>query len=151
MSVKSSVNRGWLRRQAAAGRLWIKCCFHMTDDYAFDNANNCGKMDSFKQAYLYQPIEDEEYSKLKEELEALYASTHPYMPDSDMVLSLRNRMEWIYRAHHQQQQDLASGKIMVDSQDFRYKSGHVYGDKERGSWSIHSNLNYEYEIRNEKT
>lgn len=147
MAVKSSVNRGWLRRQASAGRLWIKCRFHMTDDYAFDNANNCGKMDSFKKAYLYQPIANEEYRKLEEELESLYAASHPYMPDSKQVLSLRDRMERIYRDHQEKQREHAAGMIMVDSQDFRYKSGHVYGDKERGSWSIHSNLNYEYEVR----
>jgi hypothetical protein len=39
----STFNRGKLLRAAKAGKLFAKCDYRLTDDYAFDNANNFGK------------------------------------------------------------------------------------------------------------
>lgn len=47
-----TVNRGTLKRAAQRGELWIKCNYHYTDDYAWDNASGFGKMDEFQKAYL---------------------------------------------------------------------------------------------------
>jgi len=148
MIVRSkSVNRGWLLKQAAAGKLWLKCRMHLTDDYAWDNASNFGKMDEFKQVYLYQPLESEEYLKLEEELNELLKASHPGMPDPEAVRVLRVQIERMRRAHADSQRDLAAGRMIVDVQDFKYKSGYVSGDKLKGHWSLHANLYYDYEIR----
>ena len=42
-NVSKTVNRGWLKKQIAAGKMLIKCDYKMTDDYAFDAATNFGK------------------------------------------------------------------------------------------------------------
>ena len=148
MIVRSkSVNRGWLRKQAAAGKLWLKCSMHLTDDYAWDNASNFCKMDEFKQVYLYQPLESEEYSKLEEELNELFKASHPGMPDPEAVRVLRVQIERMQRDHADNQREIAAGRMVFYFQDFKYKSGYVSGDKLQGSWSLHSNLYYDYEIR----
>jgi len=41
----NTVNRGWLRKQIEAGNVEVKCNYSLTDDYAWDNANNGGKTD----------------------------------------------------------------------------------------------------------
>lgn len=38
-----TVNRGWLKKQIAAGNIEIKTDMILTDDYAFDAAYNCQK------------------------------------------------------------------------------------------------------------
>lgn len=38
-----TVNRGWLRRQIAAGKVEARCNYRYTDDYAFDNATGFGQ------------------------------------------------------------------------------------------------------------
>ena len=43
--IKKSIRRDWLKRQIEAGKIEVKCNYHMTDDYAFDNANDFGKTD----------------------------------------------------------------------------------------------------------
>jgi len=40
-----TVNRGWLKRQVEKGNVLIRCRFYLTDDYAWDNANNGGRTD----------------------------------------------------------------------------------------------------------
>lgn len=40
-----TVNRGWLRKQVDAGMIDAKCDYSLTDDYAYDAANNGGKTD----------------------------------------------------------------------------------------------------------
>ena len=40
-----TVNRGWLKRQVAAEKMEARCNYHLTDDYAFDNANKGGTTD----------------------------------------------------------------------------------------------------------
>ena len=42
-----TVNRGKLRRLAEQGKLLARCEFHYTDDYAWDNATNFGKMENY--------------------------------------------------------------------------------------------------------
>ena len=37
--------REWLRKQIDAGKMEVKCNYHLTDDYAFDNANKGGTTD----------------------------------------------------------------------------------------------------------
>ena len=50
-----TVNRAWLKRQIDAGRVEAKCSHHLTDDYAFDNANNFGKTD-WMPARIRRPV-----------------------------------------------------------------------------------------------
>ena len=38
-----TVRRDWLKKQIIAGKMFAKCAYHLTDDYAFDNANNFGE------------------------------------------------------------------------------------------------------------
>jgi len=38
-----TVNRGWLKKQIAAGNVEIKTDIILTDDYAFDASSNCQK------------------------------------------------------------------------------------------------------------
>ena len=50
-----TVNRGWLKKQIANGKVEAKCRYAMTDDYRFDNANEFGKTD-WMQARFYYPV-----------------------------------------------------------------------------------------------
>lgn len=135
----TSVNRGWLRRQAVAGKLWLQCCYHYTDDYAFDNADGFGKMDYFKQAYLRA-----EFSHpLEAEIDAMYAAGASHA-DVEPKMAELSRLR---QSHASRESEKAEGKIMLWSHDFRFKSGHASGDKFHGRFSIHSNLCYEYEVR----
>jgi len=132
-------NRGHLLRAAKAQRLFVKCSFHMTDDYAHDNANGFGKMDAFKQVYLRQP----HASPLEARIDGMYANGATHKEVEPLMEALRR--EW--GAHADQERKNAEGKLMLATRDFRTKSGHIHGDTKRGSFGVHSNLNYEYEIR----
>jgi hypothetical protein len=37
-----TIRRDWLHKQIDAGKMEVKCNYHFTDDYAFDNANKGG-------------------------------------------------------------------------------------------------------------
>lgn len=50
-----TVNRGWLKRQVAAGNLDAKCDYHLTDDYTYDNGNNGGRT-TWRPARMRQPV-----------------------------------------------------------------------------------------------
>ena len=50
-----TVNRGWLRKQVEAGTMEAKCDYHLTDDYAYDNANNDGRT-SWLPARIRKPV-----------------------------------------------------------------------------------------------
>ena len=132
-----SVNRGWLLRRAKEGKLWVKCNYHYTDDYAYDNAVKCGKMDEFKNVYIYRNHD----SELKRALDAHYNSGGAYDADRSDALSEERRL-W-----HASEEKICGSRIMLREGDFKYKSGHISGDKKSGSFSIHSNLNYSYEVR----
>lgn len=129
-----SVNRGWLKRQCEAGKLWLKCEQHLTDDYAFDNAVNFGKMDKYKQAII-QP-------SMPKELER-EGSTYI---EEQQVYS-----QWLSKWKEENgvwaKADGSGGKIVLYQHDFKAKSGSCYGDKNKGSLNIHSNLYYSYEVR----
>lgn len=129
-----SVNRGWLKRQCEAGKLWLKCEQHLTDDYAGDAANNFGIMDNYKQAII-RPDMPEELKPVgkgyREEQEAFEKFISQWKADNDVCAKA----------------DGSGGKIIRYASDFRSGSGYVDGDKKRGTFSIHSNLWYSYEIR----
>ncbi len=38
-----TINRGWLKKQIAQGKMEAKCDYHLTDDYAYDNDNKGGR------------------------------------------------------------------------------------------------------------
>lgn len=133
------INRGHLVRAAKRGQLFVKCRFHMTDDYAFDNAVGFGKMDEFKQAYFRYP----HTSPLETRIDDMYAAGASHEDVEPLMEELRReRFD-----HNGQEEQKAQGKITVRLSDFRTKSGHVSGDATSGNFSIHSNLNYDYEIR----
>lgn len=123
-AVAKKVNRGWLLRRALEGKLWLKCNFSLTDDYAFDNAYNFGEMDHYKQVAVMP-----EYVK----------------PDGYDQMSYDDQR----RLYGQFRDDFLTanqGKIIRYKGDFK-GSGYVFGDKQKGSFSVHSNLSYEYEVR----
>jgi hypothetical protein len=43
MSTQTTVRRNWLKKQVNAGKVEARCTISLTDDYAFDNANDFGK------------------------------------------------------------------------------------------------------------
>ena len=43
-----TIKRNWLKKQIELGKVEAKCNYHMTDDYAFDNAYGFGKTDWMK-------------------------------------------------------------------------------------------------------
>ena len=139
----TKANRGHLIRMAKAGRLFVKCSYSMSDDYAFDNANNFGKADAFSQVFLSAEYE----SPHREELNALYAAHHPKMPPETEIETIRiaiNRDDQAFRAAEDKECD---GRFKMKLWDFRTQSGHCSGTKESGSFTVHSNLCYEYEVR----
>jgi hypothetical protein len=55
------MNRGQLLRAAKKGLLHAKCTMKLTDDYAFDNAVNFGKMSEFLPVALDVPHASRKY------------------------------------------------------------------------------------------
>lgn len=43
--MSNTVNRGWLKKQVELGNVEVRCNYHYTDDYAFDNAYDFGRTD----------------------------------------------------------------------------------------------------------
>lgn len=122
-----TVNRGWLKRQALKGKLWLKCAYHYTDDYLADAADNFGEMDHFAQVAIWP-----EFPK-PEGYEAM-----PY----DQQSRLYSEWRWAVRRE-------LDGKLLLDESDFR-GCGHAYSSeqgKNKGRFAIHSNLSYYYEVR----
>jgi len=139
----TKANRGHLIRMAKAGRLFVKCSYSMSDDYAFDNANNFGKADDFSEVFLSAEYE----SPAREEMNALFAAAHPVMPDENELETIRvkiNRDDQAFRAAEDKE---CGDRFKMKMWDFRTKSGHCSGTKESGSFTVHSNLCYEYEVR----
>lgn len=139
----TKTNRGWLLRQAKAGNLWVKCSYHLTDDYAYDNAVNCGRMSEFKAVYVREP----HVSPLYEQIDAIYDAAYPKMPNPAILNPLTEELRFQQFAHDDAQRTKANSRIILTERDFKTKSGHIYGDKKSGSFAIHGNLNYAYEVR----
>ena len=49
-----TIKRNWLMKQVEDGKMEVKCRYHLTDDYAFDNANDFGKTE-WKPARIRHP------------------------------------------------------------------------------------------------
>lgn len=139
MIATKSVNRGWLLRRAKAGKLWVKCNFHLTDDYAHDAAVKFGKMDDFKQVYVREIFS----SPLEQEVNDAYGRGANHQDVEPLMEELRRQRE----AFSREQEIKANGKVMLWQRDFQTKSGHCSGDQQSGSFSVHSNLSYSYEVR----
>lgn len=43
MIKSKTIRKDKLKRMIEQGKVLIKCCFHLTDDYGFDNSNDFGK------------------------------------------------------------------------------------------------------------
>ncbi len=131
-----SVNRGWLKRQCEAGKLWLKCEMRLTDDYAFDAAYNFGKMDNYKQAIVRPDMPEE-----------LKPVGKGYREEQEAYSRWLSRWEEENGVHAKA--DGSGGKIVLYPSCFKAKSGCCYctGDKNKGSFNIHSSLYYEYEVR----
>ena len=80
----STVNRGWLKRQIAAGKVEARCQYHLTDDYAWDNANDFGRSG-------WMPVEIRTGNEWKETVIQLWAedfrnkSGGAYRTDDGMI------------------------------------------------------------------
>ena len=142
-----SVNRGYLKKMAAAGRLYVKCNFYYTDDYAWDNDNKCGREDQFRQAYL----EPEHVSPYGEEIDRIYTEARVAGESAQIthvrVEPLMELQRAHYRAFRAEQEKLSQGMVSFTARDFGTKSGSCDGSKTAGTFSIHSNLCYAYEVR----
>lgn len=147
MKTTTKINRRHLLRAARKGMLWVKCSFHYTDDYAYDASVDNGKMDGYKQAYVYREISDQRAAELESAIEALFAAHHPGMPPADTLNPLHNELSTIRQEHHKAQVDASGGMVMFTEKNFHTKSGHVRGDSDSGDFHVHGNLKYEYEIR----
>lgn len=143
----TKTNRGYLKKMAAAGRLYVKCNYHYTDDYAYDNDVNCGRMAEFKQVYLTP----EHVSPYAEEITRIYDEARAAGESAQIthvrVEPLMELQRQHYRAWRAEQEKLMAGKIEFYHSDFRSKSGGMNGDKKSGTISVHSNLLYSYEVR----
>lgn len=142
-----ATNRGYLKKMAAAGRLYVQCAYHYTDDYAYDNAVNCGRMKEFKQAYLTP----EHVSPYAEEIDRIYTEARAAGESAQITHSRVEPLMELQRAHYRafrvEQEKLMVGKIEFYPSDFRSKSGGMQGDNQSGTISVHSNLLYRYEVR----
>jgi hypothetical protein len=142
-----SVNRGYLKKMAAAGRLYVRCKYHYTDDYAYDAAVNYGSSDQFTQVYL----EPEYNCPLDAEITAIYDAAKARGESAQIthvtVEPLMEKKRQAYRAWKEQQDKLSRGKASLTSHDFSSKAGMCHGDKQSGTLMIHSNLSYAYEVR----
>lgn len=139
-----SINRGTLKRAAKAGKLWVRCKYHMTDDYAFDNANKFGEMEAFRKAYLFVELDSERSREIEAQIEDAYRGESR---DEARISELMNELRELRRENQATQRDANHESIVVHDGDFSYKSGSISGDKQSGTWWIHRNLCYEYQIR----
>lgn len=135
-------NRGHLVRAAKKGQLFVKCDRHLTDDYAFDAANEFGKQDDFKVVVLN---EDYTPGPAKEALDAARARGAEW----DEIKFLQSAYDWEYKDHCEAQRKRAEecNGILLELDDLRTKSGHMVGNTESGYFNVHSNLSYRYQIR----
>ena len=62
--MSKTINRGWLKKQVEKGNIIVKCNYHYTDDYKFDNENNFGET-GWAEAYLNEEWGHFEEGKMK--------------------------------------------------------------------------------------
>lgn len=131
--MSKTVNRGWLLRMALAGRLWMRCRYHYTDDYAGDAASNFGKMNDFAQVFIKPEC------KLPEGSENWDYNQESWYR-SEFYSQWRNENKLGYIGHE--------NKMEGHADDYR-GHGRAYcdGDKNKGTFRVHSNLVYDYEVR----
>lgn len=129
-------NRGHLKRAAAKGQLFIRCRYRYTDDYAWDAADNFGKQDEFYKIYI---MEDFQCSLNARDIRDL-----PYEEREYLIAKANEERHAHYNKEKQKAKEL--GAVALDKHYFE-NGTRVYGDTESGTFSVHSNLSYDYEIR----
>jgi len=132
-------NRGHLKRAAKKGQLWVKCKYHMTDDYAYDAAVNCQKMDEYKKVYMREEFN----SPIEDAINRLHEAKASY----DIIEVQRRKLDLLWAAHSKEQREKAEDMVMMEEWDFKSASGHMVGNTAEGYFNVHSNLSYEYQIR----
>ncbi len=140
-------NRGHLKRAAKKGQLYVKCSFRYTDDYAWDDAVNFGKMDEYVRVYFKSEEITPEIDALEGQINDLFTAVHPNMPDVAVMEPLREKLGFLRRALVAVEDEKAKGMIKMSAWEFTGKSGHMVGDTKEGYFNVHSNLSYEYQIR----
>ena len=139
--------RGTLLNAAKKGQLFIKCNYYMTDDYAYDNANNFGKGDGFVQAYFVPEF----VSSVGNAIDQIYSDARTNgTPAAQTHLEVEPLMEQQRRefaAFQEFHNAQSKGMAQFKAWDFRTKSGGCWGTNDSGNFTIHSNLSYAYEIR----
>ena len=76
-----TIRRDWLKRQIELGRIEAKCNYHLTDDYAYDNATGFGRTDWLK-CRIRRPVFGEYVSE--------YGFTLTRCMNDDMVYGMMN-------------------------------------------------------------
>lgn len=128
-------------RRAREGRLTLRCRYHMTDDYAHDNATNCGKMERPMVAYLRREFDH----PLEAEIDGAYAAGAMHADVEERMEDLRRLRE----KHADEERRRGRGLLSISPCEFRTKSGAAYftdEERTRGKLFVHSNLCYEFEI-----
>lgn len=146
-TAEKKATRAHLIRAAKAGRLWVCCSYRYTDDYAYDNAVNCGKESGFSQVYLVP----EYVSPYADEINQIYndarAAGEPAQVTHTRVEPLMEKQRRGYQEFERQHAAKSAGMKQLRMSDFRTKSGWITGTTASGSFHVHSNLCYRYEIR----
>lgn len=116
------INRGQLLKLAEAGRVWMRCQYHYTDDYAWDAATNYGRTGWFRVAIA------------------------PEWPDYPATEAEREARMRAYRAWEDSARAAGCGIMRRDQ--FRGSTGsasveHRRGERPRARLSVYSGLSYE--------
>jgi len=76
-----TIRRDWLKRQIELGRIEAKCNYHLTDDYAYDNATGFGRTDWLK-CRISNPT--------WKEITTYLGETHTVRDDPDFIEGMMN-------------------------------------------------------------
>lgn len=92
------VNRGWLKRQIAAGKIEARCNFSYTDDYAWDNATNFGRTE-WLPMYLMEGWQDHRENQIGVHAEELqFESGRAYrVNEQEIRLSIHHNLLYTCR------------------------------------------------------
>ena len=134
-------NRRTLLNAALKGQLYVKCAYHMTDDYAWDAANKNGRMAHYVQARIRSECTQAE--AIRETINEHYSNGGTWCQE---IEAMQEEVRHLYEQHRTTERRHNPGVVWMDESDFRTKSGHISGDKTSGNFSVHSNLNYDYMI-----
>lgn len=135
-STAKKANRGHLKRAAAKGQLWIRCRYSYTDDYAWDAADNFGKQDEFYKVYIMEDYQCD--------LNAREIRDMPCEEREFLIAKANEKRREHYNGEEKKAKEM--GAYAIDKFYFE-KGTRVNGDTESGTFYVHSNLCYEYEIR----